>query len=220
MQTPDFFLVDEIRYVGPYLSQRLTAQGIDDVGDLRRHFRNRTPRSIERRLARICTNSRGNLCVDGPRGTRYHTSDVNIYGFNALLRVLRETNAGARRVQYRVRGPPVDAGQRGCGCRGMHSCNATAACRWREGACIPNIDRPVVAQQGFEGAGARRDVAGQYRRTMAQSPAGHRYVRRWRVPGAAAAAAAAAAAPPPPPAQPVARRTRASTAPISSRTRG
>ena len=114
MAHPGYTLMEELRHIGPFLTALASPPAaIDTVADLRRHFRNRTARSVERRLARLMANPRGNECVAAPRGRRYHTSDVNINGFNALLRVLRETSAAARRLPYRQRAPRLTKGSAG-----------------------------------------------------------------------------------------------------------
>ena len=164
-----------VKWIGVYLANRLTTAvttrhpaGIHTVGHLRAECANRSRRHIERTLGtltlmRVPIVASTTVSVVTTVGCRISVDSTCYWRWLA-----------ARHIPYRERGPTVDQGQRSCGCKTQAGCAVAVDCRWVAGqnVCVPALNNPPVALQGFGADGDRATVAGQYRRGAAQQRGG------------------------------------------------
>ena len=201
------FPVHKIPYVGPFFSQVFQDHGLARVRDVISHFSTEpalSPREIEQRLGVLFMNPSRGSCLTG-----YHVADVNICGFNRVLRVLQYAHAhrhdwealgfagmpnipNANLVPMRSRGS--NRGSRVCACRTPARCEG-ALCRLQNpeetGLAFP-VCTPREIGNGFRGTPEiwdeenQRPLLSQFSTAAGEGPAafplhGRTYVGRWRV---------------------------------------
>ena len=188
--------IEEIKYIGPYLADRLRRTFNPNARSLtiRMFARRIAPLSIEQlrsKLQRALQNERPNQCVPSGAYGRYHVKDINDMGWRAC-RALVHTLARGRdgygmgagfAFDYRrLRNPPTrgqEAKHVGC-IKSKEDC-ARSNGVWSDGLCMPADN-----QRGFEGvnpySGQRRRHGQRVRGQYAVSPAGSRWRRPSRLP--------------------------------------
>ena len=153
--------VIQLKYIGPYLSGRLNAVGLNSLSDVVQYFDGDTTEQVRSKLTRTLQNRRGNEPVPSawttpqaqqfaatkvpraPLGSLYfHVADVNRMGFNAILDLLRFARAHPEAfpdIEYQLtdRLPRTHDGRtlaaKHCGGqRTQASCNKFTICDWRE----------------------------------------------------------------------------------------
>jgi hypothetical protein len=197
-------LLTEVRGLGPYLESRLrrtfSREDPMTVGDLWSATRNMNTDQVLRTMYRALQNRRGNQCVSdrlasGDGSPKYHTPDVNVHGFEAVMVLLNhartrppirvESTGGRGRTSGRgngrgrggVRYGPLPHGlpsrsreSSSCGCRVR--CDGPCVST-EDGVCVPRSPRA----RGFVGSPphpgqkvlARSDVARRRTRSSART---------------------------------------------------
>ena len=240
--------VETIPQIGPYLASRIrNALGGPPhrLQDLIQYFQHQPPYTANQlwfRLSSLLRNQRPQQCgtdmyaIDNHTNAnkKYHISDTNQCGWNAILLLLRHFQIpNAHNVPLRTRGATEPV--RRCGC--LHTaarCQHYPGCTWRsaqqigmtQGRCTPtsqvaNGFRGIGAQDRYDQRTARVPNQDQVQVVGGNNTGGpHYYVRRWRIqPGQITQQEQQEQ-------QPIARRTRRqrrqrrlNNAPVASRTR-
>lgn len=169
----------QLKFIGPYLNDRLAALGFVTIGDLARWARRKTTAQIHEVLSTATLNARANTCVEN-----YHIADINTKGYNTLRNLLEAVKQENSMIFAHIPElPPLmvarDRGTSTCSCvSDRDECQALARggiCTWRNGRCQP---RATSRPQAFLGAA---DLAGQHDSQGRITP-GMRFSARWRVP--------------------------------------
>lgn len=177
----------EIPHIGDFLDAqcRRVVEG-NTIQDLVAYLNGKSKTDMTKRLIECTLNARSNRCVNSTSQyyDKYHTADVNVCGFNALLQVLKYIHAhrdqyeqlgfsairempdlaNITRISPRTRG--TNHGARHCSCTSTRRGCSSDECRWvsnrggRGGKCIPRHGGGRDA--GFEGV----LMANNHRRTQ------------------------------------------------------
>ena len=151
----------DVPYVGVYIEQRLrhslALPGPVTLSTFWQRTRRRTTNGVLSLIKKALQNERSNQCVSSrlqgeEHEKAYHTSDINQYGYEAIVALLEHNRQNARYGVIPLRLPHRATGSKTCGCRPRHECNGVCRLSDDGRACVPIASRTngfigVVAHQ-------------------------------------------------------------------------